>query len=165
MTKLENITNIIETRQVVDVELATEPKMRKTANPYFGRVCKHTAYLGVDFGKNYTDEVNRRREEEGKTTDFQAQKSTYEEVNKYFVRKGEQLYLRMILRQDNEKKVIWYVDDRPATETEIAEIKTFLQGGGSAKNQGLEKGNEVQYRVVKIENVVAVGGVDWAEEV
>lgn len=164
MNKLEQITSLIENKQVVDVETSTEPKMRKTANPYYGRVTKHTAYLGVDFGKNYAEEVNRRLAEEGKTADFKAQKSIYEEVNPYFVRRGEQLYLRMLLKQDNEKKTIWYVDNRPASESEVAEIEGFLQGGSSAKHQGLEKGNEVQCRVVKIENVVAVGGETWAEE-
>lgn len=163
MTKLEKITEILRTRNVVDVETATTPTMNKTGNPYIGRVTKHTGYCGVDFGTSYTEEVNRRRIEEGKTADFKAQKSPYEEVNEFFVRKGEQLYLRMILKKENKKPAIWYLDNRPATEQEEKEIKSFLPKKNTAKNQGLE--NVVEYRVVKIENVVAVGGETWAEEV
>ena len=163
--KMNKITNILRNGNAIDIEVATEPKMRKTGNPYMGRVKKHTAYLGVDFGASYTEEVNKRRLEEGKAADFQAKKSPYEEVNEFFVRKGEQIYLRMLLKKDNAKRVIWEIDGRPATENEVSEIKGFLQGGGCAKNQGLESGNEVEMRVVKIENVVAVGGETWAREV
>lgn len=163
-SKMNKITDILRNGNAVDIEVATEPKMRKTGNPYMGRVKKHTGYIGVDFGASYTEEVNKRRMEEGKAADFQAKKSLYEDVNEFFVRKGEQIYLRMLLKKGNAKRVIWEVDGRPATEAEVEEIKGFLQGGGSAKNQGLESGNEVEIRVVKIENIVAVGGETWACE-
>lgn len=162
---MNKITDILRNGSAIDIEVATEPKMRKTGNPYMGRVKKHTGYIGVDFGASYTEEVNKRRMEEGKAADFQAKKSPYEEVNEFFVRKGEQIYLRMLLKKSNAKRVIWEVDGRPATEAEVEDIKGFLQGGGSAKNQGLESGNEVEMRVVKIENIVAVGGETWACEV
>ena len=165
--KMQTITDILRNAtDAVDVEIATEPKMRKTNNPYYGRVKKHTAYLGVDFGANYTEEVNRRRAEEGKTADFQAKKSPYEEVNPYFVRKGDQLYLRYMLKADAKPcKTIYEVDDRPATESEVEEIKGFFPKKSTPTNQGLEKGNEVVFRVTKIENIVALGGETWAKEV
>ena len=157
MERYEQLTNIIKNNDLVDIEVATEPKMNKTNNPYYGRVKKHTAYLGVDFGKSYTKEVNRRRAEEGKTADFQAKKSPYERVNDYFVRKGEQIYLQMLLKKDNKTKCIYEVDNRPATEEEITAIKGFMPSKSKATNQGLNEGNEVQMRVIKIENIVAIG--------
>ena len=165
IAKMETITNILNVNNVVDIQIATEPKMRKTNNPYYGRVKKHTAYLGVDFGANYTEEVNRRRAEEGKTADFQAKKSPYERVNEYFVRNGEQLYLQMLLKKDNQTKVIYELDERPATESEVDEIKNFFPKKNKPTNQGLTEGNEVQMRVVKIENIIAIGGETWAKEV
>ena len=166
MEKMQTITNILRNAtDAVDVEVATEPKMRKANNPYYGRVKKHTAYLGVDFGANYTEEVNKRRLEEGKTADFQAQKSPYERVNEYFVNRGNQLYLQMLLQKDNKSKVIYEVDERPATAEEVEEIKGFFYSSGKASNQGLNEGNEVQMRVVKIENIIAIGGKTWAKEV
>ena len=159
--KIEKITNIINNNRVVDIEIATEPQMRKTNNPYLGRVKKHTAYLGVDCGESYTAEVNRRRMDEGKEGDFQAKASIYERVNDYFVRRGEQAYLQMLLKQKHETKKIYEVDGRPATTTEVAEIESFLHGSGKSSKQGLGEGNEVQVRVVKIENVVALGGATW----
>lgn len=165
--KMQRITEIIDNNNVVDIEISTEPKMNKTGNAYLGRVRKHTAYLGVEFGKNYTEEVNRRRMEEGKEGNFEAKKSPYTYVNKYFDRKGDQLYLRYILAKDAKPcKCIYEVDNRPATEQEIAEIKGFMPSSkNSGKNQGLEKGNEVKPRWVKIQNIVALGGETWATEV
>lgn len=164
-TKMQKITDILRSCDVVDLEIATEPTMLKRGNPYIGRVKKHTAYLGVEFGKNYTEEVNKRRLEEGKAADFQAKKSPYEEVNEFFVRKGEQIYLRYLLAKDAKpSKTIYEVDGRPATESEIEEIKSFFPQKKSATNQGLEKGNEVDFRVTKIENIVALGGETWAVE-
>lgn len=163
MTKLEQITETIKTKEVVDIETATEPKMNKTNNPYYGRVKKHTAYLNVDFGKNYTDEVNRRRAEEGKSTDFQAQKSLYESVNEYFVKRGEQIYLRFMFSKDTETKSIYTIDGRPATDAEVEQIKVFMPNKGKHTNQGLER--QVDIRNVKIENIVSLGGLDWACEV
>lgn len=163
MTKLEQITETIKTKEVVDIETATEPKMNKTNNPYYGRVKKHTVYLNVDFGKNYTDEVNRRRAEEGKSTDFQAQKSLYESVNEYFVKRGKQVYLRFMFSKDTETKSIYTIDGRPATDAEVEEIKAFMPSKGKHTNQGLE--HQVDLRIVKIENIVSLGGLDWACEV
>lgn len=163
--KFETITNILRNAaDAVDVEIATEPKMKKTDNPYLGRVKKHTAYIGVDFGANYTEEVNKRRLEEGKAADFQAKKSPYEYVNEYFVRKGDQLYLQILMQKDVKVKSLYEVDERPATEEEVKEIGTFMYSHGKATNQGLNDENVVEMRVVKIENIVAVGGHTWAKD-
>lgn len=163
MTKLEQITETIKTKEVVDIETATEPKMNKTNNPYYGRVKKHTAYLSVDFGKNYTDEVNRRRAEEGKSTDFQTQKSLYERVNEYFVKRGEQVYLQFMFNENTKTKSIYTIDGKPATDAEVEQIKSFMPSKGKHTNQGLER--QVDLRIVKIENIVSLGGLDWACEV
>lgn len=166
--KMERITNIIRAKGAVDIEISTEPSMRKTNNPYLGRVRKHSAYLGVMFGESYTAEVNRRREAEGKTADFKAKKSSYETVNEFFVRKGDQLYLQFMpsMEKDHNPKAIYEVDGRPATEEEVKEIVGFFYSkGDAAKSQGLERGNEVAFRITKIENIIALGGETWAAEV
>lgn len=159
LNKIANIASVIMLAGVVDIETATEPQMKKSGNPYLGRVKKHTAYLGVDFGTTYAEEVNKRRLEEGKSADFVANKSPYEEIegNPYFVCKGEQTYLRVLLNKDCKTKTIWEIDERPATEQEIAEIKGFLysKGAGSGR-QGLDE-SKVEMRVIKTENIVAVG--------
>lgn len=166
MDKMQKITEIIDNNNVVYIELCTEPTMNKRGNPYIGRVKKHTAYLGVQFGKSYTEEVNDRLVEEGKAADFKAQKSPYTYVNKYFDCKGDQLYLRYLIAKDAKPcKTIYEVDDRPATESEVEEIRSFYSKKSTPTNQGLEKGNEVKPRWVKIQNVVALGGENWTKEV
>ena len=86
-------------------------------------------------------------------------------MNEYIVRKGDQYYLQMLLKKDNKTKVIYEVDDRPATDAEVSEIKGFFYSSGNASNQGLTEGNEVLMRIVKIENIIAIGGETWAKEV
>ena len=49
---------------------------------------------------------------------------------------------------------------------EVKEFKPFFTAKSSwGANQVLEKGNKVPIRVVKIENIIAVGGKTWAKEV
>lgn len=164
--KMQTITRVINTNEMVDVEICTEPKMNKRGNPYYGRVTKHTAYIGVKFGADYTEEVKKRLAEEGKKTEFTAKPSPYKYFNEYFDCIGEQLYLRLILEKDVDIKSIYEVGNRPATKEEIEVIKAFMPTKKSnADYQGLSEENEVKMRRVKIENVVAVGNHNGAVSV
>ena len=159
--KVEHISNIIKTCGIVDVEIATEPKMNKKGNAYLGRVKKHTGYIGVKFGANYAEEVRKRLAEEGKKAEFTAKPSPYKYFNEYFDCIGSQLYLRMILEKDADIKPIYEVDNRPATKEEIEVIKSFMPAKkSSAEHQGLTLENEVKMRRVKIENVVGIGNAE-----
>lgn len=156
-TITETIAALENANATIMLETATDPKMNKRNNPYYGRVKKHTAYIGISFD-NYAEEVNTRRTEEGKDNGFIPKPSIYNRVNKYFVQKGEQLYIQFLFTKDCKIKTIWYVDDRPATTNEIDEFKAFMpQPKGNAAHQGLDTENEVKVRVVKLENIVAVG--------
>jgi hypothetical protein len=163
--KMQTITNILRNTDACDVEISTEPKMNKRGNPFYGRVRKHTAYLSLDFGANYTEEVNKELLAEGKEANFQAKESPYERVNEYFVRKGNQLYLQIVLPKGYQSKSIYELDDRPATEQEIKEFTAFFTKSGKSTRQGVDKGREVDMRRVKIENIIAIGGATWAREV
>lgn len=164
-TLTETINNIIANGNTTMVEICTEPKMNKRNNPLYGRVKKRTAYIGVNF-KTYSEVVNERRAEEGNTTDFVANRSIYEHINDFFCRKGEQIYFRLIFDKNIQIKAIYEVDNRPATADEIETIKSFLPSRkSSAEHQGLSEENEVQVRVIKIENLVAIGHETFTEEV
>lgn len=169
MKNIDTLTNTINTiianGNTTMVEICTEPKMNKRNNPLYGRVKKHTAYCGVNF-RTYSEVVNERRAEEGNTTDFVPNRSVYESINDFFCRKGEQIYFRLIFNKGIEIKSFYEVDNRPATEEEVEIIKSFLPSRkSSADHQGLSEENEVQMRVIKIENVVAIGHERYTEEV
>lgn len=61
----------IDHAQPVGIVTRTEPKMRKTGNPYAGRVLKITE-ANVFANCDYQDRVNRQLEREGKAADFVA---------------------------------------------------------------------------------------------
>ena len=55
----------------ITVGMATVPRMRKTANPFFGKVRKH-ATVNVQIQADYENAVNAQRTREGKTANFDA---------------------------------------------------------------------------------------------
>lgn len=115
---------------------ATEPKMRKTANPYIGRVKKLTK-VQYQFGYNYENAVNNRLKKEGKEPNFSTASRKWGEwviPNKVAEHKGE-FYLRFYTMENATPKVVYLVDNRLATPEEVAEIKTFIPASAPSNRQ------------------------------
>ena len=151
----------------------TEPRMRKTNNPYFGRVQKVSRLANVAIGYNYENVVNNRLEREGKEADFESQKPNgkswvkgYENLFLVSDKDSEQFYLRTTMRKNTKPTSFYLVDNRIATAQEEAEIKTFIQSSSKPTNQGLDDGDEVIVRDFKTENVIAItlGDKAWVCE-
>jgi hypothetical protein len=142
----------------------TEPRMRKTNNPYFGRVQKVTRLANVAIGYNYENVVNNRLAQEGKTQlHFTAQKPNgkswvkgYENLFLVADKDGKTEYLRTTMRKNTKPTTMYLVDGKTATDEEVAEIKTFIQSSYKPTNQGLDEGDEVIVRDYKVENVVSI---------
>lgn len=153
----------------VVINTETEPRMRKTNNPYFGRVRKITRMTNVAIGYNYENVVNARLGREGKENDFQAEKPN----GKHWVcfpnilasdKDESQLYLRTTMRKNTESKSVYTLDGQVVTDTALlAEIKSFIYTSSKPTNQGLNEGNEVIVRDFKLENVVSLtqGAKEW----
>lgn len=141
---------------------ATEPRMNKTNNIYYGRVKKISVYKNAMMGCNYGNIVNNRRESEGKTADFGAQAPKGKTIfNKFFyqsAKEPETFYLKIIFYKTQTKVESSYlVDGRPATDQEIQEIKTFMpKPSSAAPYQGLEEENEVKIVAPKWDNVLQI---------
>ena len=152
----------------------TEPRMRKTNNPYFGRVQKVTRLANVAVGYNYENVVNNRLEQEGKgQLHFTAQKPNgkswvkgYENLFLVADKDGTTEYLRTTMRRNTKGTSMYLVDGRTATDAEVAEIKTFIQSSAKPTNQGLDDGDEVIVRDYKVENIVSIqlGEKMWINE-
>lgn len=143
----------------------TDPTMRKTNNPYVGRVKKVTYYTNIAVGRVYENGVNNRLEKEGLAPDFETEKQKgrtwvdfpYFEVSD---KDPNQHYLRLTLNKNTTTRVIYMVDGREATNVEVDEIKTFLSNSNksSAKQSamGLADEDQVKTFAVKTENVVSL---------
>lgn len=144
------------------IECETEPRMRKTDNPYFGRVTKRSRIVNVAIGYDYENVVNNRREREGKATDFVADKPK----GKHWVQfptilasdKAEgQQYLRTTMRANTKPTSVFLLDGKVVeSAATIEHIKSFIQSSYKPQNQGLEDGNEVIVRDYKVESVVRI---------
>lgn len=152
----------------------TEPRMRKTNNPYFGRVQKVTRLANVAVGYNYENVVNNRLEQEGKgQLHFTAQKPNgkswvkgYENLFLVADKDGTTEYLRTTMRRNTKGTSMYLVDGKEATPSQKAEIETFIQSSYKPTNQGLDEGDEVIVRDYKVENIVSItlGDRMWVNE-
>lgn len=153
----------------VVINTETEPRMRKTNNPYFGRVRKVTRMTNVAIGYGYENSVNARLEREGKDADFQAEKPN----GKHWIcypnilasdKDESQLYLRTTMRKNTIPKSVYTLDGQVVTDpTTLAEIKSFIYSSAKPTNQGLNEGDEVIVRDYKLENVISItqGAKEW----
>lgn len=144
------------------ITTATEPKMNKTGNPFFGRVQKISVYENAMLGCSYENIVNNRREGEGSNPDFEAQAPKGKLIfNRFFyqsLKDESTFYLKIIFYKSQTRVESSYlVDGRPATTDEINALKAFMpKPSSSAAHQGLEAENEVKIVAPKWENVLLI---------
>jgi hypothetical protein len=138
----------------------TTPKMRKTNNPFFGRVTK-VSKISAQLNTNYTQKVNNQRGREGSSTDFQAKANWHEPVTDMYngcisrhKKDTSKLYLNYV---EMEKKTAYLLDGFPATPEQLKAIFAFFPASAkkvkqnTAEAQGLEK--PIIYRLVAIDNI------------
>jgi hypothetical protein len=70
--ELEKALRRIDVAMIVTVRTRTEPKMRKTDNPFYGDVYKYSVLNGI-VNFHYQKAVNRQRSREGVEPDFESQ--------------------------------------------------------------------------------------------
>lgn len=147
----------------VSITTETEPKMRKTNNPYFGRVKRIARRSGM-LGASYENAVNRQREREGIASEFKAESlwgGAGEPVGGSLVRHKTNGGLYAVFfptYTDEQGKPIasddcWTLDNIRVGDGDpkLTEIKSFLSGSSESPKQGVEKA--IAWRVVKLENV------------
>lgn len=147
-----NLTLVLETR----------PTMRKTDNPFIGRVVKHSV-VEVRVCGDYEGEVNERRLAEGKEADFKAKPLAWGRrvlseggLGTPLIEHKDQLYLQC--QVVGVGSVTFLVDGRPASVGELAEIGGFMSEREDGGGQGVD--DVVVVRTFKLASIVAlvVGG-------
>ena len=119
----EEIVKVI-TGTFISFKAVTEPKMRKTDNPYFGQIEKHSEVAG-HIGFDYETIVEKQAWREGKDIEFQAQAHRWAEGtdSKNIVKNkaGDKEYLRVKIQ--TTKKPTYYFNGE---QIEKSEIEAFL---------------------------------------
>jgi hypothetical protein len=120
----------------------TEPKMRKTDNPYYGRVRKINRISGI-LNFNYDEGVRRRLEKEGKNPDEFVGGSSWHKpvtVDGKFTPLAahkdnpDQLYLRVAVQHTDKPE--YFFDGKPIDKKQI---ESFIPERSHYQNQNLEE--------------------------
>lgn len=136
-----------------------------------GKVEKYVVVNG-QFNYDYETAINNRLEKSGKERNFDGQKlpwGSWLYPNKVIENKGK-FYLRFYCVKGQRPNVTYYVNDRPATDNEVATIKawqdTLAKGSATQAASGLTE-NQVEPRnieVVKIDEFKG-GGIHYQQRV
>lgn len=147
----------------------TVPKMRKTNNPYFGRVHKASYMTNVALGYDYENSVNNRLDRKGIEADFQAEKPKGKSWCEYpYILQADKdasiKYLRCTIRPNTKAKSVFILDGKIVTDDAIeAQIKSFIQTSSTSKKQsesGLDDAEQVIVRDYKLDGVIYLGQGD-----
>lgn len=160
--KLTKILFDVVGHKFLTITTETEPKMRKTNNPYFGKV-KKVVTSNVSMNFDYSTVVNNRLNKEGKEKTFVAKPRVWGEriPNTCFIMHNDAMYVELHYKSE-PSSTKFFLD---GNEIEKTLIQEFLQEPNSnAEHQGLDK--EVILRDVKISNIkeVKINGFHYVVE-
>ncbi len=136
-----------------EVTAITEPKMRKTNNPFFGLVEK-ISKMNVNFGGIYKNAVEKKMEKEEIEGNFEPAPlqwgQHYRDSRVIIEHKGNYYAQLRPLRADHVS-YRWAESLKEMTEQEIQEMKTFFPAKREGSRQPSE--NKVIIRTIKISNI------------
>ena len=155
-----SVLNTIANGTFVGVHSLTEPKMRKTNNPFNGHKVQKMTIQTLQWGYNYANAVNNRIGDEKHET-FVADPLKWGEwlvPNKVITHKGK-LYARFY-KVDNgtPANVTYLIDGVIATEEQEEVIKSFLVAPSSSARQaevGLVE-HQVKPRDFAFDNIIGL---------
>lgn len=147
----------------VEIFTETEPAMRKTGNPFIGRVKKLTHYVNAILGVDYQNAVNNRLTRNGSEANYQSETPKGKKhYNAFFYQSldGETFYLKIGMYKNTTCHSILFLDGQPATPAQIAQIEPFLQVKSNNVQKQADAGltTENQYHIVspKVSNVLKI---------
>ena len=134
--------------------LATEPKMNKTDNPYYGKVMKIQKIHGAA-GFEYDTLVNNRLVKEGKESEFEAQKPKGRHHISRLISESDKnpgrYYINIYLFAENYQSFVTYVDITTGKEIDKSALDPWMPARSDADQGGLE--NKIKMICPMIENI------------
>lgn len=150
---------------------STIPTMRKTNNPYFGRVIKLSYRTNVALGWGYEQTINGRLENNGLEGDFIAEKPKGKTWVEYpFILASDKdsniNYLRTYTRRNTTTKSVYVLDGNIVTDTAVIDdIKSFIPSKSTSKKQadfGLAEEDKVNLCDYTTDNILYIAqGTDY----
>ena len=151
--KLEEV--LADKVRFISFESQTEPKMRKTNNPYFGTVVKVTKAV-VQTERDYENAVNNQLKKEGKEPNFVAvAPSGRHHITKLLTAKNDdekQLYVNIFYFNNPKARIkVKYIDTITGKEIDKALLAPFMPKASEAEQGGVDK--KIIIRTYKIEAI------------
>jgi len=133
---IERLKQTDASASFVSIESETEPRMRKTDNPFFGSVTKMSEVRGI-INFHYANAVNNQREREGVEEMFEAQPRVWgERIDKTpLVKHKGSFYIEMKVEDVKDSKFV----DNDGNEVSRDKLKPFLYENKKPSTQGTEK--------------------------
>lgn len=141
---IERINNVKGTT-IVSIDIESEPRMRKTDNPYIGATKSVTLSGVVNF--SYENAVNNQLEREDKERNFKSQERAWGTYDGNWITHKGSHYLQIKVQASSDP--IYMFD---GNEIDKNTIKDFLYESKKAHTQE-ELDKEVVIRDVKIDNI------------
>lgn len=151
--QLTGILMAVKGHKFITITTETEPKMRKTNNPFHGHIIKRsTANVSMNF--EYANVVNNRREKEGNEEKFVPKPRKWGERidGTCFVMHNGAMYMEVHYK--SAPSATEYIDTRDNSNVSKDLLAPYLQEPNTsavAEGQGLE--NAVILRDIKIGNI------------
>ena len=164
----DNIINQVSAtkKATFGVEIITEtiPAMRKTNNPFVGRVTKVTHYIDGVLGVDYQNTVNRHLAKNGLEANYQSEAPKGKKhFNAFFYQSlndEDVFYLKIGIYPNTITTSTYFVDGHEATQSELEALKPFLQTKSNNVQKQADAGLTIenQYHIVapKASNVVRI---------
>jgi hypothetical protein len=154
----------------VQVVMFSETKMNKgnktNRNPYLGRVMQRTTIGGWSVGTDYENSCNNAAERSGSEDKVETKENWHVRFNDFFntdKKTGTKFYLQLqrAAKQGHTSDTQYFVDARPATDEEIAEIKVWMPKkkdtmSSTQTEAGVTKENERKYKLIALENIESI---------
>lgn len=140
---------------IVTIVTRTEPGMRKTGNPFVGKVVKISRVNGM-LGFNYSNSVNRQLEREGEVADFVAQPRKWGiriEGTPLVEHEGN-FYVEMKVEKSLGHRFEWTDNGTILDDKAIEDMKAFMPIKSSSSSQGTDK--EIILRDYKVASIIAI---------
>ena len=139
--------------EFVSIDYAAPADMRKTGNPFVGRVIKTSTIVGM-VGNSYENSVNNQRDREGtEAAPFTASAHAWGTREGVFVVKDGVVHsVQVTLSPNNKAHVQYLLDGQPI---DVSVIEPWLAAKtSSAAHQGVER--EVVVRAYRIDRIKAI---------
>lgn len=145
-------------------ETSTEPSMRKTNNPFWGRVRKLSHTVNCALGYDYETYVNARLERADLPAEFHASPLPWgqwvEGYEGILISHKGKLYLRMTILPNTSAKPTYTLDGRVVTDEEMEQIRPFLNGSSYSDKQAscglVEQSAQVSVRAYAVEHILSI---------